>query len=133
VSPEPTTAAGDTVACVNVPAETPAVSQCRRFLVSCARRWSLRDGVDEASLALSELVSNAVEHAGGPIAVAVARRGGELHIDVTAPLTVEVPRLLSPSRVTASGRGLRIVAALATSWGWQDAGARRTVWAALAL
>jgi anti-sigma regulatory factor (Ser/Thr protein kinase) len=133
VNAVPTATAGDTVACLNVPAEAPAVSQCRRFLVACARRWSLRSGVDEATLALSELVSNAVEHAGGPIAVEVARRDGELHIDVTAPATEEVPRLLCPSRVTASGRGLRIVAALATSWGWRDIGARRTVWAAVAL
>jgi anti-sigma regulatory factor (Ser/Thr protein kinase) len=127
----PTAEADATVACVNVPAETPSVSRCRRFLVSCTRRWHLGKGVDEATLALSELVSNAVEHAGGPIAVAVARWDGRLRIDVTAPLTEHVPRLLCPSRATSSGRGLRIVNALASSWGWQDCGSRRTVWVAL--
>jgi hypothetical protein len=124
-------APADTVACVNVPAETPSVSRCRRFLLACTRRWHLGKGVDEATLALSELVSNAVEHAGGPIAVAVARHDGELHIDVTAPITAGVPRLLCPSGATASGRGLRIVNALGSSWGWKDCGSRRTVWVAV--
>jgi anti-sigma regulatory factor (Ser/Thr protein kinase) len=131
VNPVHPAAPSDTVACVQVPAETPSVSRCRRFLLACTGRWHLRKGVEEATLALSELVSNAVEHAGGPIAVALARHDGELYIDVTAPITDEVPRILCPSRATSSGRGLRIVDALSSSWGWRDCGARRTVWVAV--
>jgi hypothetical protein len=66
-----------------------------------------------AALLVSELVSNAIVHAGGPLELHAAIGGDVLHVDV-----VDANRWLPGIRVADhGGRGLRIVDAMATRWG----------------
>lgn len=70
---------------------------------------------------MSELVGNAVEHAGTEIDVWVSMRGATVHLAVqdrsTRPPLLRGSDPTRPGGVWAPGMGLRIVAATATAWG----------------
>jgi len=105
----------------------------RRFL---AHTLVLCDSaVDEgdASLVLSELVTNAVEHGEtGTVRVALHVGSTSLRIEVVDSSEDE-PRLLESAVALAEeGRGLRIVDGVAEDWGWSPAdGDQKVVWAVL--
>jgi anti-sigma regulatory factor (Ser/Thr protein kinase) len=80
-------------------------------------------GVDErtltdALLVLGELVSNAVRHACTEFTVSVAAAGEALRIEVFDGDS-RPPALLGLDSESTSGRGLHIVAGIASDWGWR--------------
>lgn len=90
---------------------------------------------DEALVAVSELVTNAVVHAGTEVELSC-------HLEDTGALVIEVtdhhpsrgPRengADTPSDTPEYGRGLRLVATLAESWGVTYRAGAKTVWACL--
>ncbi|HEX2417493.1 MAG TPA: ATP-binding protein [Micromonosporaceae bacterium] len=91
------------------------------------------DLIDDAAAVATELVGNAVRHAaplpGGVITVDWYRHSDGLEIRVTDGGSAEVPmmRVVTPEAV--GGRGLAIVATLATRWGVAPAERGRCVWA----
>jgi anti-sigma regulatory factor (Ser/Thr protein kinase) len=103
--------------------------------------------IDDASLILSELLSNACRHARplsdrtegaagsgtaiGQVEVGWEIGGGVLTIRVTDGGGPTRPRRSSPSLTARGGRGLGIVGLLATEWGIDDEPGKVTVWAAL--
>jgi anti-sigma regulatory factor (Ser/Thr protein kinase) len=93
----------------------------------------------DAGLVVSELVSNAVMHATGPIRLAVSVEGmlrGEtvLRVEVfDGDDRVERVVLRHVDAGTLGGRGLRIVNTLAESWGTLRHDDGKTVWAELLL
>ncbi|MEU4398571.1 ATP-binding protein [Micromonospora orduensis] len=86
---------------------------------------------------LAELVGNAVRHArplpGGVVRVAWRLRpsleGPRIQLRVTDGGAVGAPRLRTASPHAADGRGLHIVAGLATRWGVERDGMGQRVWA----
>ncbi len=54
----------------------------REFLRECFTAWDLMELYDDAALALTELVSNAVLHAATPLVVAISCEGGMVEIAV---------------------------------------------------
>ena len=85
------------------------------------------DQMESASLALSELVANAVVHAHAPFRLLVDVSGPRVRIEVHDPSTEElIMRPLDPTAV--SGRGLRIVAAVTDRWGTSPTDAGKVVW-----
>ncbi|MFC8350965.1 ATP-binding protein [Streptomyces sp. NPDC057280] len=82
--------------------------------------WGLDDVADEAALLLSELVSNAVRHAAGhAVRVVVDRPTDErVILAVIDQAPGRLPQMRTPGSDDASGRGLRLVDALATQWGY---------------
>ena len=72
--------------------------------------------VDMATLMVSELVTNSIRHATGPVAINLEVTTDRLRIDVSdaGPGT---PFLRAPSPGENSGRGLRIIDELADAWG----------------
>lgn len=103
-------------------------------LVRAALRHRLAEwGITEddghgALLVASELVINAVEHAGGRLDLTVARTGTALRIAVHDD-GADAPRLGPPHPTTGRGNGLRIVDAIATHWGSTPDVVGKTVWA----
>jgi len=83
-----------------------------------------------ASLIVSELVTNSIVHANGPVTVRTSWADDRLHVDVSdyggGTSTARDP--------DTSGRGLRIVDAFATRWGSVPRfdGAGRATWFELA-
>jgi anti-sigma regulatory factor (Ser/Thr protein kinase) len=76
-----------------------------------------QEKVDVARLLVTELVTNAVQHGAGTVVLHVARDGVRVRVHVEdespdLPVVVE-PKQPWPDR----GAGMRLVAALADSWG----------------
>jgi len=92
--------------------------------------------ITDALLVLAELVGNAVRHAGTDLNVTVTVDEGVLRIEVFDHDT-RPPALVGLDDESTSGRGLHIVAGIATDWGWQtadsdDGVSGKRVWAELA-
>lgn len=84
--------------------------------------------VDDVILATSELVSNAVDHGESPIHLTLDL--GESVVRVTVSdggAGQPTPRVAGDG--APRGRGLAIVAQLATDWGWAREDGRLRVWA----
>ncbi|MFE3998752.1 SpoIIE family protein phosphatase [Nocardioides sp. YIM B13467] len=116
------------------PAPT-SVSEARRFARTVLAEWGLEDLLDDAVLLTSELVTNAVTHAGTPMTVAVVREEDRLRIDVVDQHPTRVLPVGANAHPGAGehGRGLLITSALATAWGVEYRRDHKRVWAAFAL
>lgn len=93
----------------------------------------------DTTLLVSELVANAVRH-GGSNAAAQEQEQVELILCrgiadlacVVIDASPEPPVLRTPDPAGEAGRGLHVVEALASEWGWVSLGDRRkAVWAVL--
>ncbi|TQL67257.1 serine phosphatase RsbU (regulator of sigma subunit) [Nocardioides albertanoniae] len=116
------------------PAPT-SVSEARRFARTVIVDWGLDDLLDDAVLLTSELVTNAVTHAGTPTTVVVVREADRLRIDVVDQHPTRVLPVGANARpgVSEHGRGLLLTSALATAWGVEYRKDNKRVWAAFAL
>jgi anti-sigma regulatory factor (Ser/Thr protein kinase) len=86
-----------------------------------------RELLDDTLIVVDEPVSNSVVHAATPIVVTLEYAAGTCRCAVTDRCASgPMPRLLE--RADGSGRGLRIVNAIATSWGVERSDAGTTVW-----
>jgi anti-sigma regulatory factor (Ser/Thr protein kinase) len=85
---------------------------------------------DDARLVVSELVTNAVVHAGTTIDLSMSIREDVLRIEVT-DCGVDRPQVWTEA--FTSGRGLPIVQAIGRAWGVLDLGSAKTVWCELSL
>jgi anti-sigma regulatory factor (Ser/Thr protein kinase) len=88
---------------------------------------------DAAVLLVSELFSNSLRHSGsgapgGTVTVTVTAGGGIVRVEVTDRSGPEVPHLLPVDRYAEGGRGLWLVAGLATRWGSWRSGGRTVTW-----
>lgn len=102
--------------------------------VSDARHWATAalDGLDKdflftVGLLISELVTNAYRHGTpGDITVKIVKRFGALHCRVANTQSGTKPCLALAADTAESGRGLAIIDAESSSWGWVDGGNGRT-------
>ncbi|MFE2755152.1 ATP-binding protein [Actinosynnema sp. NPDC059335] len=116
---------------VTLPASAGASAQARQVLGEAGASWGLsEDTIDDANLVVTELVSNAVDHASGPVGLTLSRTETGLRIEVAdQSATPPQPR---PVQVdSARGRGLIIVAALSRAWGSDPTPDGKVVWAEL--
>jgi anti-sigma regulatory factor (Ser/Thr protein kinase) len=121
-----------------LPAELGSVVAARRLVEAAAAAWGIPGSVaDDACLAISELVTNAVLHAGTTVGVSVRRLGTGMRLEVAdghshvPMIDVEHPDDLLATR-SMTGRGLAVVAATADRWGadpGNGAGSGKTIWA----
>jgi anti-sigma regulatory factor (Ser/Thr protein kinase) len=104
------------------PAAVPAV---RRFVRDALREQS-REVVDAAELMACELATNCVRHARTDFELAI-RSDGQIRVEVRDKGQGR-PRLRSPTPREPSGRGLRIVEAMSSTWGVIPSPSGKTVW-----
>ena len=98
-----------------------AVRQARAELTDgLAAAGFAPEAIEDALLVLTELVGNAVRHARTQLTVSAAQAQGVLRVAVF-DLDTRPPALLGLDDDSTSGRGMHIVAAIATDWGWQTA------------
>jgi len=113
-----------------------SVQAARHLVQEACRTWHLSHLLHDASLAVSELAGNAVEHARTDFVVTVSRNANRLNVAVKddAP---GFPRLHKPASgdppgsLHDHGRGLLIVHTIAAGWGDMPARVGKVVWATL--
>ncbi|WP_093799255.1 ATP-binding protein [Streptomyces sp. Wb2n-11] len=124
------------------PAEPGAVRTARHAVRDALRAWDLPDTVGDVTVLLvSELVTNSLRYASGPIGVRLLRPAADGHPPGTRPvLVVEVSDPLPDpplERAAApddeGGRGLQLVACSARRWGTRRGRTGKTVWFELVL
>lgn len=108
-----------------------AREQIHEFLADASTHVALDPQViDDVLLAVSELVTNAVVHAGEAPAVSVRIEADQtIRVEIVDHDT-RVPSVQADRRGRVGGHGLRIVQAIASRWGVEPhAVAGKTVWA----
>ncbi|MFF5885934.1 SpoIIE family protein phosphatase [Streptomyces sp. NPDC012589] len=110
-----------------------SVASARAFVRDTLQGWGFGDIVDDAVVLTSELVTNAVVHAGTSADLLCLRGDDGVRIEVADRYPErEVP--LQGAAVTMGsldregGRGLQLCAALASRWGVEYTPAHKTVW-----
>jgi anti-sigma regulatory factor (Ser/Thr protein kinase) len=88
---------------------------------------------DVAVLLASEIFGNSVRHSGSgapgeTVTVAVRAGDGIVRVEVTDRAGLGTPELRPAGRDAEGGRGLQLVTALATRWGWRRRGGRTVTW-----
>ncbi|MET9735576.1 SpoIIE family protein phosphatase [Streptomyces sp. NPDC006458] len=117
----------DRVASWDLPFEPAAVRGARALARQCLGTWGLSDLSFTTELLVSELVTNAIRHATGPIRLRLIR---------DTVLTCEVldtssasPRLRHARTLDEGGRGLFLVAQMSRRWGTRYTAAGKIIWA----
>lgn len=96
-------------------------------------RWTVdREVCEAAEIVVTELVTNAVEHATSRSVVEVERRTGSFRMTVRDYDTSTLPEAVLPPPSSARGRGLGMVAAVSREWGVHHHSDGKTVWAEMA-
>ncbi|GAA2680363.1 SpoIIE family protein phosphatase [Streptomyces lunalinharesii] len=110
-----------------------SVATARAFVRDTLQGWGYADIVDDAVVLTSELVTNAVVHAGTAADVLCLRTDGGVRISVAdrypereIPLQSTGPAMVHPDR--EGGRGLLLCGALAARWGVEYTTAQKHVW-----
>lgn len=120
--------------CRTFPGRPEQASVVRRFVEILLHGCPI---VDDVLLVVDELVVNALRHTdsgrcGGSFAVEVLRQRADVVVMVTDQGCLTEPTPTDADELAESGRGLRTVSVLATSWGWHGNAAGRTVTAVFA-
>ncbi|MFC9914170.1 SpoIIE family protein phosphatase [Streptomyces sp. NPDC127197] len=110
-----------------------AVMHARRFTARTLRRWKVEEGADAVLLVVSELVTNALVHTGGPVHVDLILRGDRLRVSVNdaSPRAPAKPVIVDWE--STGGRGLLLVEAMSESFGSVPVAGGKQVWSEIAV
>ncbi|CAN5740811.1 ATP-binding protein [soil metagenome] len=107
-----------------------AAAQARGVVRDLLRQGRRPDLAETACLLTSELVANAVVHAGAPVELIVDLDLSRLAVEVIDGST-EGPALGRPETLDTCGRGLDLVDRLSDAWGVTHVQPGKSVWFAL--
>ncbi|GFE26589.1 MULTISPECIES: SpoIIE family protein phosphatase [Streptomyces] len=114
------------VAAWELPAEPAAVGKARELATGQLREWGLTELSYATELVVSELVTNAVRHASGPVHLRLLRDRTLLtEVSDTGHTS---PHLRHSASDDEGGRGLFIVAQLVQRWGTRYTPYGKTIW-----
>ncbi|MBO0805635.1 MAG: SpoIIE family protein phosphatase [Nocardiopsaceae bacterium] len=107
--------------------EDTSVRQARQLIRNPLKRWGLEDLEPITELLVSELVTNAIRYAKGDIRLRLVREPESVVCEVhdTSPA---LPRVLQVDMEAENGRGLHVVAQLASRWGARRTHSGKVVW-----
>ncbi len=116
-----------------VTADEGVVADTRRRVVDQLRDWGIDESVvSDVALTSHELVTNALVHGVPPVDLRLVNTGSQLVVEVHDRST-DRPRRRDVAEGDEHGRGLQVVAALASDWGARVGSGHKTVWASHAL
>nr|WP_277949991.1 ATP-binding protein [Bailinhaonella thermotolerans] len=112
-----------------LPAGAEAVTRARELARATLARWGLEPATPEAVLLISELVTNALVHGRAPIHLHLSCDGNPRMLQCqVSDASPEEPRQHPADSGEPHGRGLMILAAIASSHGWHVVPGGKAVW-----
>lgn len=117
-----------TVQEIALPSAAASAGRARRFVSGALHDWSLDGVADEAVLLTSEVVTNALLHAGSRrihLRLLLLADGVRVEVDDDS---VVLPRPRRVSRLSDTGRGMGLMELAARSWGTRPNEHGKTVW-----
>src|SRR3954470_972924 len=116
---------------LTLPARAESVSKARRFVRQRLLALSAEAAADDAETLVSELATNAVLHARTDYTIGVTRTDGMIRVRVH-DLSAVLPRQRHYGTDSTTGRGIRLVTALAVDWGVGPEDPGKAIWFDLA-
>ncbi|MFF3212979.1 SpoIIE family protein phosphatase [Streptomyces sp. NPDC002886] len=116
----------DSLATWVLEADPAIVGEARRLVLDQLTAWDLDELAFSTELIVSELVTNAIRHAGGPVRLRLIR-ADTLTCEVSDSSNTQ-PRMRRARNHEEGGRGLYIVAQLSHRWGSRYTVEGKTVW-----
>jgi anti-sigma regulatory factor (Ser/Thr protein kinase) len=110
------------------PEQPESVTAARRFATDVLHNVS-PEVTATVELLVSELATNCIRHTDSAFDLTIIQSGREIRVEATDYDDAGKPTMRSPKPADPSGRGLRIVDALAAAWGVEHRSAHgKTVW-----
>ena len=110
------------------PEQPESVTAARWFATGVLRHLS-PEVTATVELLVSELATNCIRHTDSAFDLTIIQAGREIRVEATDYDDAGKPTMRSPKPADPSGRGLRIVDALAAAWGVEHRSAHgKTVW-----
>jgi anti-sigma regulatory factor (Ser/Thr protein kinase) len=113
-----------------------AVRTARSFTRATLQRWEIADRCDDITLVVSELLTNALEHAaprrgGWPVRIGLLQsQPGTAVLCAVADASPAPPMPVPPGHLAESGRGLHVIEEISDGWGYATVPRRgKVVWA----
>ncbi|WP_130509992.1 ATP-binding protein [Krasilnikovia cinnamomea] len=115
---------------LDLPLGVDAPAAARRVVTAVLTSWGFREEhwLEATQVVVSELVTNAVRHGGGAVAVSIETHQEQVTLAVADGSSV-VPRRRDPDE--AGGRGVAVIEALSSAWGVRDHQGGKQVWVQL--
>lgn len=115
------------MSCAEFPKDLRSAHAARRFVRRQTAGYP-EHLVEASVLLVSELVTNAVVHARSASQVDVRPLGcGGVHIEVSDACPLP-PRVQLPSETASSGRGVSLMEAVSSRWGFRSRPNGKTIW-----
>jgi hypothetical protein len=108
-------------------ASTSSVPKARRLARARLTAWGLEGMSDVVELLVSELVTNALQHAPGPCRLTISAQDGLLRCEVEDTGTV-LPQAHPTREYDEGGRGLHLLDLLACCWGSSHTPTGKAMW-----
>lgn len=119
---------------IELPGDPTAPRRARALLRTVTQAWDIDDDLyQDAAIVVTELVANAVDHAGTPSTLSVELDHRGLCVAVRDGCAERAPRPRPVDPTAPRGRGLQMIEALTADWGVTVHAEGKTVWAVLGL
>ncbi|GAA3485531.1 SpoIIE family protein phosphatase [Streptomyces yanii] len=116
----------DSTAIWKLPPDPQAVGRAREMVTAQLSAWQLEELTFTTELIASELVTNSIRYAGGPVGLRLIRDRA-LICEVSDPSQTQ-PRLRRARLTDEGGRGLFLIAQLSQRWGSRYTRHGKTIW-----
>jgi len=117
-------------ALVQLTSDASSLGEGRRFVAQTLRAWQVDESrIEPVLLVASELVANAIVHAGSAPTLSLEGSGTDLMLRVADGSEI-LPVARARAANEGGGRGLMLVQALADRWGIDASSSGKTVWVA---
>ncbi|WP_393076644.1 SpoIIE family protein phosphatase [Streptomyces sp. LN704] len=118
--------AAEDISCLRMRNDPTAAGQARRHVRAQLTAWDLDEVIMTTELVVSELVSNVVRHASGPITLRLLR--GRTLVCEVADASPVMPRIRRAADTDEGGRGLQLIAAVSSRWGARYTTSGKCIW-----
>ncbi|MFI1166931.1 SpoIIE family protein phosphatase [Streptomyces sp. NPDC020801] len=117
----------DQVASWDLTSDPAVVAEARRSACRQLTEWGLEDAAFVTELVVSELVTNAIRYATGPIRLRLIKDQSSLICEVSDGAST-TPHMRRARLSDEGGRGLLLVAQLTERWGTRHTSTGKTIW-----